>query len=253
MNFVNIYIYTDNGMALQGIAWNGIRNAHCCVLGRFVAPKMTGATTMSNGRRALLSTSTEAGGKAAFKALSVEEILGLPSNRATRYVYLRTIPLSAQSEYSGNPGEEDDGAMVKEVVGLIEEESSRLIAKHAGTKVCDLRSAVHLHTAALALATYRVCTPTLGAERSTGVIRQAFGIGQSLPAHWITKAALLFTPNRLKAAKRMMENSVEDLGEAFDARVMAEEDDDSVRLVISKYITTPHINYMNLYIIYIIY
>lgn len=229
-------------MALHRIAWNGLWNANCSVLGRVVVPRKV---SDYNAQRRVLSTDRE---KEALKGLSVEEILALPSNRATRYVYLRTIPLAAQSEYSNPSG--NDNTMVGEAVSAIESQTSRVIAKHAGSKVVDLRSAVHLHTAALALSTYRVCAPTVGTERSVGLIRKAFGIGQSLPAHWITKTALLFTPNRLNAARRMMDNTVQDFGEAFDARVVeADTDEDTVQLVISKY---PLI-YMSRYVPWYIY
>ncbi len=155
----------------------------------------------------------------------MNQILALPSNRAVRYVYMRTIPLAQQPELS----EEE---VVKSTAASIRSSLESVIAKYA-TKELDTRGSVHLHSAGLAIATHHVLAPTLGKERVTELVRAAFGVGRTLPAHTITKTALWFSPNRMRAARKMAENARNDFGPEFDSEVV-DDSDDAFRLVVSK-------------------
>lgn len=154
----------------------------------------------------------------------VEHIKSLPSNRAMRYVYMRTLPLAQQAELEGK---------VENIALSIESSLESVIAKHA-TAELDTRGSVHLHSAGLAIATHHVLAPKLGTYRAVEIIRSAFGIGRSLPAHAITKAALMFSTNRMNAVKKMADNAISDFGSEFDANVQVDEDNQTCRMVVSK-------------------
>lgn len=163
-----------------------------------------------------------------------KRIMAMSANRATRYVYLRTLPLASEAALSSNKA-----AVAKE----IEAEAERIVGSHAGMASADERASVHVHTAALAIATHRVLSPLLRSEsRTEELIRTAFGASPAnetddssarrLPAYWITRAALWFSPNRLAAVRRMAVNTSRDFGGSFDTEITDGSDKNSNRLVI---------------------
>ncbi|KAI0565384.1 hypothetical protein FGB62_19g033 [Gracilaria domingensis] len=161
-----------------------------------------------------------------------QEVMNMAANRATRFVYLRTLPLVKQPEL---------GAHVKPIVDQIEDGTRRLCEKHLSTAT-DERAAVHLHTTALAIATHRVLSAWIKNEiRLSNIIRSGFGaetLSESSPSEkhkqqvetsakkrpdfWIVRAALWFSLDRMAAVRRMTENMVKDFGATFET---SQEDD----------------------------
>jgi hypothetical protein len=142
------------------------------------------------------------------------DIQAMTANKAFSYVFTRTLPLRGQPELSGE-------SAVACAVADIEAAATRVLAAHAHRAVDD-RAAVHLHAAALAVAAHRVLLPRLRDEaRVVGMLRGAFGAGggvaddAKLPGHWVGKAALVFSPDRMAAVRRMTENAAQDFGGAF--------------------------------------
>lgn len=151
----------------------------------------------------------------------------LASNRATRYVYLRTLPLRQQVELDGQ---------VEDIAAQIEDSTKRMCEKHIPTLLDD-RAAVHLHTAALAIATHRVLTPRIRNElRLSNIIRAGFGVvpvpnpsvsqneketqnlsQKARPDFWIVRAALWFSFDRMAAIRRMTSNMLRDFGSTFSS------------------------------------
>ncbi|CDF37528.1 unnamed protein product [Chondrus crispus] len=184
--------------------------------------KQAGAT-MARGRNLACAASPRDGAPPARKA---GEIMGMAANKATRFVYLRTLPLVKQPELEGQ---------VDEVAGRIEDMTARLCEKHGGALV-DERSAVHLHTAALAIATHRVLEPRIRDEWRLGnVIRAGYGaklvpardateadrkavrVTERLrPDFWVVRAALWMSFNRMKAIRKMTSNMARDFGQSFE-------------------------------------
>ncbi|CAN8062540.1 unnamed protein product [Agarophyton chilense] len=152
--------------------------------------------------------------------------MNMASNRATRFVYFRTLPLVKQPEL-----EQD----VKQLVDQIEDTTRRVCEKHVGT-VTDDRAAVHLHTTALAIATHRVLGPRIKNEmRLSNIIRCGFGAetlmesssaaehqkqvemqARTKPDFWIARAALWFSMDRMAAVRRMTDNMIRDFGATFE-------------------------------------
>lgn len=151
------------------------------------------------------------------------------SNRATRYVYLRTLPLRKQEVLSTYN--------MDELSGQIEDSTKRVCERHLD-KVTDDRSVVHLHTAALAIATHRTLLPIIKSEeRVLNMIRAAFGAPLEVestmtdedklvlnddltmrPDFWVVRTALWFAFDKMDAVRRMIVNFVSDFGTSFDAK-----------------------------------
>eukprot|EP00171_Calliarthron_tuberculosum_P006052 IDg6052t1 len=178
----------------------------------------------------LLSTDTTSSNES-----EAQRIMGLAANRATRYVFLRTLPLSSEHALA-----ED----AKNLAADIEADAKRVVAAHEHRAV-DERAAVHLHTAALAVATHRVLAPRLRSDaRAEAMIRAAFGAAPAgdvddaaarrLPAYWISRAALWFAPNRLAATRRMAANTARDFGSSFDVELRDGVSKDSHHLVVRE-------------------
>lgn len=159
--------------------------------------------------------------------------MGMSSNKATRFVYLRTLPLVSQPELSGQ---------VDLIASSIESTTKSVCQKHAASLIDD-RSAVHLHTAALAIATHRVLTPRIKNEcRVSNIIRAGFGAQlladpeaegeekegsvqreeteKRRPDFWIVRAALWFAFDRMKAVRRMTANMAADFGASFETEAV---------------------------------
>jgi hypothetical protein len=146
---------------------------------------------------------------------TANDVMAMSSNRAMRYVFTRTLPLKNQPEF---PGE----SSVMDAVADIESGVERLVDKHI-FRVVDDRAAVHLHMAALAVASHRTLNARIRDEgRVMDMLRGGFGAGvdaevdAKLPGHWIGKAALMFSPNRMGAIRKMTRNTESDFGAGFD-------------------------------------
>lgn len=151
--------------------------------------------------------------------------MAISSNKATRFVYLRTLPLKKLPELA------DD---VDSIAEQIDAATLSLCEKHLSTVVDD-RAAVHLHTAALAIATHRVVSPRIKNDiRLTNLIRAGFGAAllpdptdtddaasnhaaaeQLRPDFWIVRAALWFSWDRMSAVRKMTANMARDFGASF--------------------------------------
>lgn len=171
------------------------------------------------------------------EGLSAATVMDMASNKATRFVYLRTLPLVKQPEL--------DDRKVDVIAGHIEDMTRSLCEKHASSIVDD-RAAVHLHMAALAIATHRVLGAHIQDEvRLSNIIRAGFGAellaeaGESeeesqrrrgaekrRPDFWIVRAALWFSWNRMKAVRRMTANMMRDFGDSFKKEAVDELDGD---------------------------
>lgn len=195
-------------------------------------------------RRALSSTSggssnaSNARNQGNAKILTAKDIMELSANRATRYVYLRTLPLAREDSISRDK--------IKDIAATIEARTTALCDKHAET-ASDDRAAVHLHTTALAIATYRVLSPYVKDDiRVCNTIRAGFGAplaehpamsdeekltlndGQAArPDYWVIRAALWFAFDKLAAIRRMTANMISDFGPSFDTHAV---DDDKAGL-----------------------
>lgn len=170
---------------------------------------------------------------------SPDDIMNMASNRATRFVYLRTLPLVKQPELEDK---------VEAIANSIEERTQDLCAKYIGT-VTDDRAAVHLHTAALAIATYRVLSPRIKNEiRLSNIIRSGFGAvpvphrngtdeeskatesgAKTRPDYWIVRAALWFSFDRMASVRRMTANMMRDFGSTFDTSTEDDQVDGQTR------------------------
>jgi L-2-amino-thiazoline-4-carboxylic acid hydrolase len=132
-----------------------------------------------------------------------------------RYVFTRTLPLRSQPEFF-------EESLVKCAIVEIESATERLVEKHL-SRIVDDRAIVHLHMAALAVATHFTLTVRIRDEnRVMNIMRGGFGAGadvqadSKLPGHWIGKAALMFAPNRMAAVRKMTQNTQSDFGAGFD-------------------------------------
>jgi L-2-amino-thiazoline-4-carboxylic acid hydrolase len=146
---------------------------------------------------------------------TASDVMVMSSNRAMRYVFTRTLPLKSQPEFIGE-------SSVTDAVAEIESGVERLVEKHI-CRVVDDRAAVHLHMAALAVASHRTLFARIRDEsRVMDMLRRGFGasadagVDAKLPGHWIGKAALMFSPNRMAAIRKMTRNTESDFGAAFD-------------------------------------
>lgn len=196
-------------------------------------------STLLGSHRLTMSTSSAPFGK------NADEIMTLAANKATRFVYLRTLPLKQQAEFDGQ---------IDSIVSNIETTTEALCKKHAES-VIDDRSAVHLHTTALAIATHRVLSPQIRNEvRLSNIIRAGFGAslvdetpssGESKqsesaakkrPDFWIVRAALWFSFDRMAAIRKMTANMVRDFGSQFETESRDYEDEflQKHELVVSK-------------------
>lgn len=162
--------------------------------------------------------------------------MSLPSNRAMRYVYLRTLPLAQQPAVTDAP----------DVVAQIEGVTTRLCGQHLA-RATDSRAEIHLHMGALAIATHRVLSPLVKDDLAVeNMIRAAFGAqllpadggdapeAPRLPAFWIARAALMFSFDRMATVRKMVANVAKDFGETFEAEAADEEEGDVHRLVVRK-------------------
>lgn len=156
-----------------------------------------------------------------------DDVMQNAANKAMRFVYMRTLPLVSQPELATIPA--------SELVQDIERATARLCQKHAD-RIVDTRAAVHLHTTALAIASYRVLAPHIKNElRLMNMIRAAFGaellptggengaeenakLAQRRPGFWIVRAALWFSWDRMAAVRRMGVNMEKDFGASFAVR-----------------------------------
>lgn len=170
---------------------------------------------------------------------SPDDIMNMSSNRATRFVYLRTLPLVKQPELQDE---------VDAIAKSIEDGTQKLCAKYIET-VTDDRAAVHLHTTALAIATHRVLSPRIKNEiRLCNIIRSGFGAvpvpdrnvsdeerkavesgGKTRPDFWIVRAALWFSFDRMAAVRRMTANMMRDFGSTFETSTEDDEIDEQSR------------------------
>jgi L-2-amino-thiazoline-4-carboxylic acid hydrolase len=163
---------------------------------------------------------------------SAKEVLDMSANRAFRYVFTRTLPLRSQPELVGD-------SAVACAVSEVEAGTLRVVEAHLHRAVDD-RAAVHLHTAALAIATHRVLIARIrDSSRVMNMLRGAFGAGADveadakLPGYWVGKAGLMFTFDRMAGVRRMTSNAMSDFGKAF---VIARTDDEAAsehRLTVS--------------------
>lgn len=163
---------------------------------------------------------------------AVDGVMNMASNKATRFVYLRTLPLVKQAELDG---------MVGEVAANIEEATRAVCEKHA-CAIEDDRSAVHLHTTALAIGTHRVLSTLIQNEiRVNEMIRAGFGASieegeaKKRPDFWLIRMALWFSWDRMGAIRRMTTNMVRDFGSTFETnRVDTEDQGVTHRLIVKK-------------------
>lgn len=158
--------------------------------------------------------------------LTATSVMTLPSNRATRFIYLRTLPLARQSEFSGR--EEEFGRQIEHV-------AKGVVSRHL-SKIVDDRAAVHVHTAALAIATKKSLGPFLGNKITLeNMVRAGFGAPlipdeatmspeellvlnddqKVRPDYWIVRFALWLAFDKMAAVRRMTQNMVKDFGKAF--------------------------------------
>lgn len=158
---------------------------------------------------------------------SGEQVMNIASNRATRFVYLRTLPLVKQPELSND---------VDAIATRIEEGARSLCQKYSHTAVDD-RAAVHLHNTSLAIATHRVLSPLIKNEiQLSNIIRSGFGAtplthanlpeqqqvdalqsaAKKRPDFWIVRAALWFSFDRMAAVRKMTANMAKDFGSSFE-------------------------------------
>lgn len=159
--------------------------------------------------------------------------MAVSANKAFRYIFTRTLPLRSQPELSGE-------SAVECSVTDIETAAARIVGDHAHRAVDD-RAAVHLHAAALAVATHRALYPRLRDEaRVVEMLRGAFGAGRDvnadskLPGHWVGKAALMFSPDRMAAVRKMTENAARDFGSTFTTKQVDEDDGRRHRLTVTS-------------------
>lgn len=166
-----------------------------------------------------------------------------PSNRATRYVYLRTLPLASEPALDGES---------LPALALRIEDAARAVCERHLQRVRDDRAAVHVHTAALAVATHSVVGELVRNDRQlANMIRAGFGApalpaalrGDAAPSpgdeseadvlnqaeqrrrpdYWIVRAALWFAFDKFAAIRRMTRNMADDFGAAFETRIVDDE------------------------------
>lgn len=176
----------------------------------------------------------------------VDALMSEAANRATRYVYLRTLPLSEQSVFSNYTTSDlkSIGDAIETRVRIVL--SSQLTKTHHHNNDNSLqitpgsRTAVHVHTAALAVATWHVLHPGWipDEQRVINMIRRAFGapvleedgmtdeekltLNDGLTArldYWVVRTALWFAFDKMMAVKRMTKNTMSDFGADFKMRV----------------------------------
>lgn len=134
---------------------------------------------------------------------------------------------------------------VELIAAHIEASTCAICEKHASSIVDD-RAAVHLHMAALAIATHRALVPYIRSEvRVSNIIRAGFGAellaeaGESeeetrgrktaekrRPDFWIVRTALWFSLDRMKAVRRMTANMMRDFGASFSKEAVDDRDED---------------------------
>lgn len=198
-------------------------------------PRTTAPGSHGHRQRGFACTSQAEPLRNAPDKRSAQSIMNMASNKATRFVYLRTLPLVKQPELEGD---------VDSVATSIEAATETLCNKHSGT-IKDDRTAVHLHTAALAIATHRVLSPLIKNEiRLSNIIRSGYGAallpepnaaegeaGQLMakeklrPDFWIVRAALWFSFDRMNAIRKMTANMARDFGASFETKAVDEEKD----------------------------
>lgn len=171
-------------------------------------------------KQALSSTSNMQATPPDPSTLSATTIMEMNSNKATRFVYLRTLPLIKQPELSTS---------VESLASAIETTTKTICERHVSLLVDD-RAAVHLHTAALAIATFRVLEPRLkDAVRVENMIRAGFGAELRGAGNddsekkkqlnfWIVRMGLWFAFDKMNAVEKMTENMERDFGAAFDVK-----------------------------------
>lgn len=200
--------------------------------------------------RTLCNSSGSTGGTASRAplrtptGLTCDELFDLSANRATRFVYMRTLPLKKQPELDGD---------VDSLVQAIEKGARTICERHLD-RVIDDRAAVHLHTTALAIATHRTLYTRLSgaSERVENVIRAAYGaqlihdpqlseeenvLNESdmrlRPDYWVIRAALWFSFDKMVAVKKMCVNMLADFGKTFETKSDDIQEDGMRRYVVS--------------------
>lgn len=159
------------------------------------------------------------------------KIMDLAPNRAFKYIFLRMLPLRRHLELA------DQDSCVK-VGQEIENIARQVVAKYVHF-VNDDRAKIHLYAAALAVAGHRVLGAHIRDEgRVFQMLREAFGAGADteadsrLPGHWIGKAGLFFTTDRMKGVRKMTRNAAADFGSNF--KVQFHDDEQSHQMTVSK-------------------
>lgn len=174
----------------------------------------------------------------------VDALMAERPNRATRYVYLRTLPLSEQAVFSTY--NTTDLASIGEAIETRTRTIlfSQLTKNHHNQQLLHIvpgsRTAVHVHTAALAVATWHVLHPGWipDEQRVINMIRRAFGApvlaedGMSdeekatlndgvtvRPDYWVVRTALWFAWDKMTAVRKMTANMMSDFGSDFVMRV----------------------------------
>lgn len=166
--------------------------------------------------------------------LTASSVMTLPSNRATRFVYLRTLPLAKQIEFSGRE---------TEFGNQIEQAAEEVVSRHL-PKIIDDRAAVHVHTAALAIATKKTLGPFLGNKITLeNMVRAGFGAPlipdettmsdedllvlnddqKVRPDYWVVRFALWIAFDKMAAIRRMAVNMINDFGKAFTTSTVSDE------------------------------
>lgn len=177
-----------------------------------------------------------------------EDVMDIAANKATRFIYLRTLPLVKHPEISDK---------VKTLVGSIETDVRKICNKHIDT-IIDDRAAVHLHNCALAIATHRVLSPYIKNQiRLNNIIRAGFGampisdpalsdeanraaksVVKLRPDYWISRFALLFSWDKMAAVRKMTANMAADFGATFETHTPEVSNTESQRpehrLIVSK-------------------
>lgn len=218
------------------------------VLYRFKKSIFSHSSVMKDIRLRTMACSASAkrsGNKTDLRSSS--SVMAMSANKATRFVYLRTLPLVKQPELADE---------VDDIAKRIEACTKMLCEKHIDSVVDD-RAAVHLHTASLAIATHRVLSAQIANEiRLTNIIRAGFGaalVPQTVgndetiarqkaseklrPDYWIIRAALWFSLDKMKSVRKMTANMVRDFGASFEtsSRDTDTESQTEHKLIVSTY------------------
>lgn len=158
--------------------------------------------------------------------LTADGVMNASANRATRFIFLRTLPLKKHDTLA---------PQVETLVASIESKTRTVCRAHL-QHVLDDRAAVHLHTAALAIAAFRTLAGFVRNDiKVENMIRAGFGApllveptmseedlltlndDQTLrPDFWIVRMALWFAFDKMAAVRKMTSNMVNDFGKSFE-------------------------------------